>query len=185
MKPLTVNQLRAAQLVAEDRLTNTEIAKKCKVARRTVDNWKKLAAFRAEVQRIQRAAEQQVVECAVSDKKRRVAQLNADWLALDRIQKEQAAFLRAVEKKHKIVIAGASTGLVTERVTTAGTEYRLNTALLRARLAIQEEVARELGQRIDKSARALVRSVEDLSDDELDAMVKDGERRFGAEAVRR
>jgi hypothetical protein len=79
--------------------------------------------------------------------------------------------------------AGASTGLVYFHKTAAGGEWRLDFGTLKTRMVLQEAAARELGQWVEKSVRASITSIEELSDEEIDSILADGVRRYGPKVV--
>ena len=61
-----------------------------------------------------------------------------------------------------------------------GYEYAVDTGLLREIRGIQEQAAKELGQLVEKQEMK-IRSLKDLSDEELDAIIIDLEAEVGAE----
>jgi hypothetical protein len=85
----------------------------------------------------------------------RVARKQADWERLEIIRQTRAT---AAQGDLEMLLEGGATGLVIRKIKSVGsgaatqiiTEYAIDTALLTERDRLEEAVARELGQRIEK-----------------------------------
>jgi FixJ family two-component response regulator len=64
---LTLNQMKAAAKVAADILTNKEIAASLSISERTLDRWKHLPAFQAQLKALRDAHNQHVRKRYVVD----------------------------------------------------------------------------------------------------------------------
>jgi len=95
---------QAALLVAEDRLTNAEIAAKVGVSRQALDKWKADPEFRERVRANVEQLRHAVLEVGIHDRSCRVAALEDRWRRLLAV-----IDARAVEMKE---VPGGSSGLL-------------------------------------------------------------------------
>ena len=92
--PLPGRQARAALLVAEDELTDEEIAQRVKITKRQLENWKKRPDFAAAVRAHREAFRQRMLSEGFADKALRVQALNA--IALDLMRQLRDADYKAM-----------------------------------------------------------------------------------------
>src|ERR1051326_1908261 len=173
MPALTKIQLEAALLVAEDRLSNARIARKCGVTRRCIDKWKCRPEFQAEVSAHKAAWRKQTLEQGLADRAFRVRETQSDYDRLGLVIAERAKdpsmkevpggktglILRTVksinagEKETVIVQRGRPvTKIIKERRIVA--EYETDNGLVMARAHLREQAARELGQWVEEVKRS-------------------------------
>jgi hypothetical protein len=74
---LDARQERAAKLIAANKLTDREIAQKCRISQRTLDYWKTQPAFVATVSANRQHMRQRIMTSGLADKVARVDLLNA------------------------------------------------------------------------------------------------------------
>jgi len=167
----TEQRERAALLVAQDRLSDQEIARALGVGKRTLERWKLVSEFRARVDEHLSAARDAIRTSGIADVKTRIERKQRDWERLQQIVRERAA------DPAMAGVPGGATGLlaVTVKVTKNGVipEYRVDTGLLGALREMEEDAARELGQRVEKrevggiAGGAPVQVVIDWADEEV------------------
>ena len=168
-------KIEAAALVAEDRLTDEQIAEQIGISRRTLARWKREPEFQELVQQAQEAFRQKVLTTGIADRVKRVQRLDRDWKRMQNLMEA-----RAVETPHDV--PGAGTGLVIRKETETkhgvNIEYATDTGLLAALLAIEQQAAKELGQwteRQDVTSNGETLSAigfTQLSDAELEQRIK-------------
>jgi transposase len=78
-KGMTTVQDRAALLVAEDALSNEQIAAECGVTRRTVDRWKVQSEFIAAVDAHRTRWREEIERAGIANRQNRVDALNDRW----------------------------------------------------------------------------------------------------------
>jgi len=148
----TEQRERAALLVAQDRLSDREIAEALDITERTINRWRAVPEFRARVEEHVKAAREAIRTEGIADLLNRVARKNADWLALQRIKAARAAN----PDNHRF--DGGDTGLIVVRLKAVGTgqsqmiveEAAIDTSLLAELDRLEEGVAKELGQRVER-----------------------------------
>jgi hypothetical protein len=92
---LSVREAQAARLVAEDTLTDTQIATTVGVAQRTLERWKKRPPFLARIAEHQDAFKDAALAEGFADKRARIKVLNgtaqdiARWLAENDYEREE------------------------------------------------------------------------------------------------
>ncbi len=139
---------RAAQLLAEDRLTDAEIAAEVGVQRKTLAAWKHDAVFSMRLEEHRHALAAATIAQGIADRRNRVDALNDRWSRLRTIIDARAA------DPTYAPVPGGDTGLLVHRIRVAGVgpamqlvdEYKVDTDLLRELRAHEEQAARELGQ---------------------------------------
>jgi hypothetical protein len=142
----------AAALLADDNLTDEQIAEQAGISRRTLARWKDHPEFVAQVQQVVGQLERAALRLAIAQRRKRVARLNTDWLKLQQVRDE-----RGTDPK-MVGIPGGQTGLLVHRERAIGTgrnqtiidEYEVDTGLLKALLDHEKQAAQELGQWSDK-----------------------------------
>lgn len=145
-------KLKAATLLAEDFLTDTEIAKKVEVAVRTLWYWKANEEFRAKIQEIVAATGRKIAQFAGTKTSRRVERLQQRWDGLHRVIEQRAA------DPHHQIAPGGDTGLLvrTEKLLGSGekaekvVEFAVDTGLLKEAREIEKAFAQECGQLVDR-----------------------------------
>ena len=143
---------QAAQLVAEDELTDEQIAEKLEISRSTLARWKRNEKFQARVAKIADHFAERALQHGIARKEKRVGVLAEVESKLRTVIAE-----RAVDPELQTV-AGGKTGLITKTVKGIGKGddyqvvevYEVDTAVLKEIRAIHEQVAEELGQRVKK-----------------------------------
>lgn len=189
----TPARAQAAELLADDALSDEEIASTVGVTRRALAKWKLRPEFQARIEE-RRAAQRQAIEAeGVANKQNRIARYQQRWERLHQIIEERALALAG----HT---AGGSTGLLVRQAKVVKVyetdsdpadqadpdrdetltpvkraqvvyEYPLDAALLRELRALEEQVAKELGQWTEKSEQTL-----DATDRFVAAMIEWGAR---------
>jgi len=161
---MTPKQQRAAQLAAEDNLTDEAIASEVGVSRRTLAYWKNLPDFRGSVEACRKAIEEDIFREGIARRAERVRRLNERVERLDRVIAERAADPTRED------IPGYRTGLmvvrrfevVKECVEAAGdqpartvekavpTEVAVDVGLLKELREHEKQAAQELGEWAEK-----------------------------------
>jgi hypothetical protein len=141
-------RLEAAQLLAEDELTDLEIAARAGVSDRQLRRWKQAPAFRARVEALARALGDAAARHAIGHKARRVRVQQDRWERLLRIVAERGA------DPDMQGVPGGGTGFLVRRTKAVGTgpaarvvdEYEFDAALAKALAEVERQAAQELGQ---------------------------------------
>lgn len=149
---LPKKQAKAAQMVAEDRLTDEEIAAACKITRRTLARWKLQPSFDARVSVLQEQFAEQIAKIGISRREVRVSKLHNRLADLETFARERA------ESPDMAEVPGGKTGYVARKVKVIGfgekakevVEYGADLELIQAQQSLMEQVAVELGQKIEK-----------------------------------
>jgi transposase-like protein len=147
----TTEKRRAAQMLAEGKLTQEEIAKMVGVDRGTLFDWRKHPEFSAYLEALKKQYAALSERYAIGRVARRVERLDASWRAMQKIIKERG---KAPEMHD---VPGGQTGLLVHVVKTIGRGeharrvdlYRVDTALLKEMRETAREAAEQLGQRRD------------------------------------
>lgn len=166
---LTGRQERAAALAAEDRYTDEQIAAKVGVSRRALARWKRQEPFAQRVQAIVDQLATVARRRGIARREHRLAVLQETHIKLLRVIEERAADPTLAD------IPGGKTGLIVRKpVVSAGDlvgyEYAVDTGTIRELRAVQEQAAKELGQMVERHEHRVIRSIEDLTDEELEAI---------------
>ena len=138
----------AAELVAEDRLTDEQIAEKVEVTVRTLYRWKADPVFSADVESRVVAFDKLVRSRGIARIDRRVAALDDRWRRMQRVIDERSADPTMAKAP------GGSTGLLAHRKKCLGSgdsaevvdEYEVDTGLLKALIDHEKLAGVELGQ---------------------------------------
>lgn len=146
----TAERERAAVLLAEDTLTDQQIATELNIGRTTLHRWKENVEFQARVADLVEQYRQAVAKLSISDKAHRVKALDGRWQKMN-----QVIEARAADPSMKDV-PGGNTGLLVRTYKSAGgalmEEYSVDTGLLREMRGHEEQAAKELGQWTDKTS---------------------------------
>lgn len=152
----TKRRTRAAQLVAEDRLTDEEIAVELGVSRQALAVWKRRPEFAARVDEIVEATRKAILAEGIAHRQNRIDAVNDRWQRLQQVIAERARQHEQIDSLQASPAAGASTGLMvlTVRHLPGGgkvEEWAVDTATLKAMLEHEKQAAIELGQWEEKS----------------------------------
>jgi hypothetical protein len=167
----------AAQHVADDRLTDREIADECGIDKATLERWKLQSAFKARVQAIVEAYSKRALKHGIARRERRVGVLNELHNKLLQVIDERA------KSEHLATVPGGKTGIVTKTLKGIGKgedfqmveEYRVDTSTIAEIRDIQKQAAEELGQWIRRTESLdLNQLFERMSESEIDTVIKDG-----------
>ena len=142
----------AARYVAEDELTDTEIAEKLGVTQRTLERWKRQDNFRARVNTLVNVYADRFLEQGLARKGQRLQVLNDLHDRMLRVIAERANDPSIAE------VPGGKTGVVTRMLKGIGKGddfqivevFEVDTGTIREIRGVQEDVAKELGQFISK-----------------------------------
>jgi len=149
---LTKKAERAAQMVAEDEVSDEQIANRAGVSRQTLGKWKRHPVFAARVEVILAEYREKIVAEGIANKQNRVDALNDRWYKMGRVIAERATD-SAIQD-----VPGGKTGLVIRQLKQIGAgreaqvveEYAVDTALLKELRAHEQQAATEVGQWTEK-----------------------------------
>lgn len=141
---------RAATLVAEDKLSDLEIATELDVSRRTLANWKLHPDFQARVDEHVAAFRAAVRRRGIAIVENRVDAQQDRWRRMKRLIEARAA--------EHVDAPGGDTGLLVRQEKQLGvgllaervTEYAFDAALAREMRELEQQAAKELGQWTEK-----------------------------------
>lgn len=147
----TTQRETAARHVADDLLSDAQIAAECGVSRQALATWKKDPSFAQRVDEHLQATRAAIMTAGVAHRQNRIDAYNDRWNRMRQVIEERADAMDGE-------IAGAGTGLLvrTEKQIGAGdraihvVEYTVDTGLLKELRAHEEQAAKELGQWLDK-----------------------------------
>ena len=139
---------RAAILAAEDELSDTEIAQRCGITRRTLIRWKKQPAIRRKINEHLRLIQLHSEDGMISERQNRVLHLDMRFQDLQGIIRARG---RSPEMRG---VAGGSTGLIRRSIVAFSGRrgrvvkynYRFDIALLREQRRILKAAAKAVGQ---------------------------------------
>ena len=146
----TDNSRLAAQLLAEDELTDAEIAARAGYSRRQLARWKNSPEFSAHVVELVKVFGDAIASKAIAKRVRRVDALNRRWLALQQVIAERAESMAGVP--------GGATGLLVRKVKMLGSgenarqieEYEFDAALVKELRELEKQAAIEVGHWSEK-----------------------------------
>lgn len=172
---------RAALLLAEDELSDEQIAAEVGIVRKTLHNWKQDPDFAAQVGDHVGQIQAGMLRLAIAKKYKRVARLDEMEQRLWQIVEERAAdaavkaantgqsdaIMRGIFPGSDDTPPGAGTGLVTKTLKQIGAgrnaqmieEYGVATGLVSSIMALHQQAAKELGQWVEQSASEVTTSV--------------------------
>jgi hypothetical protein len=144
---LTARRAKAAQLLAEDALTDEQIAAKVGITRQGLAKWKRQPAFAELVTEIAAKLAAEIRGKGLVELSNRVDALNARWARLHRV-------IDARAKDKTMTAPGADTGLLTRTQKLIGSgprarvvdEYAVDGVLLKELREHEKQAAQELGQ---------------------------------------
>jgi hypothetical protein len=139
-------QARAAILSAEDELSDTEIARRCGITRRTLMRWKKQPAMQQKTAEHLRLSKQRCERQMISERHKRIADVNVRWKGL------QDIILERSNSPEMQGVPGGSTGLLRQRPVSFRRDgvvkmhYEVDRTLLKEMCHLEVAAARALGQ---------------------------------------
>jgi putative insertion element HTH domain-containing protein len=144
---LSARRVKAAQLVAEDALTDEQIAAKVGITDRQLRRWKRQPAFSELVTEIAERLAAEIRGKGLVELSNRVDALNSRWARMQAVIEERAA-------DPTMTAPGSSTGLLTRTQKQIGSgdsavtveEYQVDTGLLKELREHEKQAAQELGQ---------------------------------------
>lgn len=148
----TKRREEAAKLVAEDELTNEQIAECLGVTRQCLDKWKRHPDFQGRVAQLLAEIRAAILAEGIADRVKRVRAQNDRWDRMRRVIDERA------EDPQFQDVAGGRTGLIVHNVKGVGKGedfrlidlYEVDTGLLAEMRATEKQAAQELGQWTEK-----------------------------------
>lgn len=150
-------------MVAEDRLSNEEIAREIGITRQALDKWKIQPAFRSRVEELRETLRTAIIAEGIANRQNRVDALNDRWRRMQSVIDARAATpppkaWHSDDGSESIDVPGWETGLLTEVVRKVGDvvefRYEIDAMILKELRAHEEQAAKELGQWVEKSDRA-------------------------------
>jgi hypothetical protein len=154
IRPFAWNKAKevAARLLAEDELTDAEIATQVNVSARQLGRWKEHPEFAARISIFLQEMGSASLRHAIARRARRVRALDERWQALLKVQTERAADPTMQN------IPGAKTGLLVRRYKSLRDEsgfrvvqeVEVDVGLLRELREHEKQAAQELGQWVEK-----------------------------------
>lgn len=147
----TQQKTEAAQLLAEDELSDKEICEKIELPERTLNNWKKVSEFQARIAETVEAIRTAILNRGIADKAKRIG-------AYDRRWRKMHSVIEARGKDLASDVAGGESGLLVRTVKQIGggenaqiiEEYAVDTGLLRELRELEKQAAIEVGQWTEK-----------------------------------
>lgn len=142
-------QDEAAQLLAEDRLSDREIAAQVEITDRQLWRWKKLPEFAAKVEKIRTDAAAQLAAQGVRLKQNRINRLQARLDKMDALIEARGAKMAETQE-----IEGGETGLLVRDYKGKDADravYSFDAALVREMRDHEKQAAIELGEWTEKS----------------------------------
>jgi hypothetical protein len=140
----TATRAEAAYLLAEDQLTDDQIAERLRLNRRTLTRWKDCPGFQARVAEHRDAIEQAITSRGIARRARRVEALDRRWEKMRSVIDARAA------DPDMAAVPGGPTGLLVRSYKQVGEdrveEYEVDAGLLRELREHEKQAAQELGQ---------------------------------------
>lgn len=167
----TKKRLLAAQLVAEDILTDEQIAAKIGIGRTTLHRWKLDEKFKARVKKIGDEFAERASKNGLARKEVRVSELIDLYLKAKQIIDERG------ESSEMKDIPGGTTGLIVKNYKQIGKDakelFEVDTGLMKQMAALQDQIAIELGQRVSK-LEVNSATFNEMTDEELERYATTG-----------
>ncbi len=144
---------KAARMIAEERLSQDEIAKKLGLSRSAILRWKRnYPAFVDLIQRYRVELHQEVLERGIAQKHNRIKSADRRWNKLNGLLDSRAT--DAAQNPEFVGVPGAETGLLVRQRKCIGggqhgefiNEFVVDHDTLKEIRALEEHVAKELGQ---------------------------------------
>jgi hypothetical protein len=168
--PWSTKATEAVQLVADDRLSDEQIAAQVGVVRKTLHNWRQHPEFAARVAEIVEAARAEALRCGVAVKAERIrgyqdryqrmralldarAAMGQRLVAATQGDSDADRYLRSLFGKGELP-PGLETGLLVKTVKVVGKvteeEWSVDTGLLAEMRATEKQAAQEMGDWTEK-----------------------------------
>lgn len=161
---------QAAQLLAEGRYEQAEIAQKSGVERMTLWRWRQEPEFAARVEYLQEEFNKAALKRGIARKEYRINVL------ADKENRLRSVLEARASDPDMSKIPGGETGLLVRKPVASmgvivGYEYAVDTGTLRELRALHEQVSKELGQLVDRrEVKAdVTHSLAKATDEELDS----------------
>lgn len=146
----TAQRKRAALLLAEDEMSDAEIAETLGIARSTLSTWKVRPEFAAQVGDYVGELQSRMLRYRIAKKRERVKTLDVLHAKLLTVIEERA--------EEGMAAPGAGTGLIVRQLKMIGAgrdaemveEFAVDNGTIRQIMAIEEQAAKELGQWVEK-----------------------------------
>jgi hypothetical protein len=173
----TKKREKAAHLIADDCLSDEKIAEQVEISRSTLARWKSEPRFIARVEAIATAYAKRVLNRGIARKERRVAVLNELHEKMLLVISERA------ESADLATVPGGKTGLITKMLKGIGKGedfqvvevYEVDTGTVKEIRALQDQVAEELGQRVERTETVdLNKLFEKMTSAELESYASKG-----------
>lgn len=162
-------QEQAAQLLAEGRYQYAEIAEKIGIEVRTLYQWRTLSAFTKRVSQLSSDFQKRSWSLGITRKHYRITCLAAVHSKLLTVMEQRA------EDPDMQNVPGGKTGLMVKTFKVSGdtvmAEYAVDAGLIRELRGIQEQVAKELGQVVEKHEHKF--NIKNMSDEDLERLAAD------------
>ncbi len=144
---MTGPRIAAARLVAEDELTDQQIADQFGIHRATLETWKRAPEFRERVEHFTKQVGDKVLRYAVARKCKRLQAQQDRWERMHQVIAERA------EAEVMQGVPGGGTGLLTHTLKSIGggdnarvvDEYTVDTGLLKEIRELEKQAAQEVG----------------------------------------
>lgn len=144
MKLKNKRREQAAQLLAEDRLSDIKISELCGVHVTSLYAWKKRPEFKERIEELTQAYADKALKTGLALRERRISEL---WSRHDKFR--QIIEERAADPS-LVGVPGGNTGLVVRSTKVVGKQvyesFSTDTRLSKEMRGIEEQIARELGQ---------------------------------------
>lgn len=139
---------RAALLLAEDGLTDLEIATACGISRPALVKWKTAPEFQQRIAEIVSRRKDAALRYSIAQQDRRLAAMDDRWQRLLQVIAERAEEMDGA-------VSGGGTGMLARTIKLSNTgvqveEYVVDTGLLKELRGLEEQAAKELGQWIER-----------------------------------
>jgi len=132
-------------LMADDHLSDEEIAERCGVVSRTIWRWRTQPAMQTRIAEHKRLQARAIAQQGIAVRKNRIDALNRRAGLLERVIAERST-ARDMQK-----VAGGKTGLLVRQVKAKRVVYEVDTGLLAELRAHEKQAAIETGQWEEKS----------------------------------
>ena len=156
-------QEKAAILLADGVMTQAEVAAEVKVTRQTVGTWLRQPEYRAHIAALQKEIIAHVKELGIASKEARLIAYNDRWQRLRQLIAARGAEYGTVQEVGEGFqtnpVPGGDTGLLVRQVKVQGhgedrttiVEFAADTAVLKAMLDLEKQVAQEMGQFVQRT----------------------------------
>lgn len=138
-------RIKAAQLTAEDKLSDDEIAEQCGVKRRQLARWKAEPKFQARVKEILAKTADSLQKKGIRDKERRLAKLDRLARRIELVMRERAADMADVPGGQSgLLVRDYKGGQIMTEI------YKFDAAMAKEYREAMKQAAIELGEWTEK-----------------------------------